>query len=202
MEADRLLEIEVTFGFGFNFGRNNRGEDTVIDLSLTLEDVISGKNETIEVPSLEKCSVCNGSGCYPGTKTQEIYCVMDWDKRKEYLAKIDFRLLLLWKRVELAEESERLLKNHVKIVRQQVKLRLEKIQIEIPSGIDDGMTLQLSGRGISDGNEIPGDLFIRIHIKPHQIFERLENGDLLYSLKLKYTELVLVMNNITDIVWK
>ena len=59
------------FGFGFNFGRNNRGEDTVIDLSLTLEDVISGKNETIEVPSLEKCSVCNGSGCYPGTKRRK-----------------------------------------------------------------------------------------------------------------------------------
>ena len=178
------------------------GEDTVIDLSLTLEDVISGKNETIEVPSLEKCSVCNGSGCLSVVKSRRKFTrVMDWDKRKEYLAKIDFRLLLLWKRVELAEESERLLKNHVKIVRQQVKLRLEKIQIEIPSGIDDGMTLQLSGRGISDGNEIPGDLFIRIHIKPHQIFERLENGDLLYSLKLKYTELVLA-SNITDIVWK
>jgi len=41
------------FGFGFNFGRSNRGEDTVIDLSLTLEDVVTGKKEMIEVPSLE-----------------------------------------------------------------------------------------------------------------------------------------------------
>jgi molecular chaperone DnaJ len=53
------------------------------------------------------------------------------------------------------------------------------------------MTLQLSGRGISGGNEVPGDLYIRIHIKPHQVFERLENGDILYLLNLKYTELVL-----------
>jgi len=67
----------------------------------------------------------------------------------------------------------------------------KKIQIEIPPGIEDGMTLQLQGRGISYENESPGDLFIRIHIKPHQIFERLENGDILYSLKLKFTELVL-----------
>src|SRR5678816_821708 len=59
------------FGFGFNFGRSNRGEDTVIDLSLTLEEIISGKNETIEIPALEKCSVCNGSGCYPGTKRKK-----------------------------------------------------------------------------------------------------------------------------------
>jgi molecular chaperone DnaJ len=66
-----------------------------------------------------------------------------------------------------------------------------KIQVEIPPGIDDGMTLQLSGKGISGRNEVPGDLYIRIHIKPHQIFERLENGDILYLLNLKYTELVL-----------
>jgi molecular chaperone DnaJ len=67
----------------------------------------------------------------------------------------------------------------------------KKIQIEIPPGIEDGMTLQLQGRGISYENEIPGDLFIRIHIKPHQKFERIENGNILYSMKLKYPELVL-----------
>src|SRR4026209_77986 len=33
------------FGFGFNFGRSKRGEHTVIDLSLTLEDVVTGKKE-------------------------------------------------------------------------------------------------------------------------------------------------------------
>lgn len=43
------------------------------------------------------------------------------------------------------------------------------------------MTLQLQGSGVSYENEIPGDLFIRIHIKPHQKFERLENGNILYS---------------------
>ncbi len=108
--------------------------------------------------------------------------VMALDKPKESLTKIDFQLLLLWKLVEIAEEWERSLKNHVD---------RKKIQIEIPPGIEDGMTLQLQGRGISYENESPGDLFIRIHIKPHQIFERLENGDILYSLKLKFTELVL-----------
>ena len=52
--------------------------------------------------------------------------VMALDKPKESLTKIDFQLLLLWKLVEIAEEWERSLKNHVEIVRRKEKSQPEK----------------------------------------------------------------------------
>lgn len=180
------------FGFGFNFGRNNRGEDTVIDLSLTLEEVVSGKNETIEIPALEKCPVCNGSGCYPGTKRKKCTSCNGLGQTKRVFNENRFSTFVTVETCRTCRGIGEIIEKPCKNCGANGKVATrKKIQIEVPPGIDDGMTLQLSGRGISDGNEVPGDLFIRIHIKPHQIFEKLENGDLLYPLKLKYTELVL-----------
>lgn len=180
------------FGFGFNFGRSNRGEDTVIDLALTLEEIISGKNETIEIPALEKCPVCNGSGCYPGTKRNKCSSCNGLGQTKRVFNENRFSTFVTVETCRTCKGMGEIIEKPCKNCGASGKVAIKtKIQVEIPPGIDDGMTLQLSGRGISHGNEIPGDVFIRIHIKPHQIFERLENGDLLYILKLKYTDLVL-----------
>ena len=180
------------FGFGFNFGRTNRGEDTVIDLSLTLEEVISGKNETIEVPSLEKCSVCNGSGCYPGTKPKKCASCNGVGQTKRVINENRFSTFVTVETCRTCRGMGEIIEKPCRNCKASGKVSArKKIQIEIPPGIEDGMTLQLHGRGISYENEIPGDLFIRIHIKPHQKFEKLENGNILYSLKLKYPELVL-----------
>ena len=180
------------FGFGFNFGRNSRVQDTVIDLSLTLEEVISGKKETIEIPALEKCSVCNGSGCYPGTKRKKCTSCNGLGETKRVFNENRFSTFVTVETCRTCRGIGEIIEKPCKNCGASGKVvTRKKTQIEVPPGIDDGMTLQLSGRGISDGGEVPGDLFIRIHIKPHQIFERLENGDLLYHLKLKYAELVL-----------
>ena len=52
------------------------------------------------------------------------------------------------------------------------------------------MTLQMNGAGITSENGLPGDLLVRLHVKPHKLYERLEDGHLLYSLKVNYTDLV------------
>jgi len=180
------------FGFGFNFGRTNKGEDTVVDLSLSLEEVISGKNETIEVPSLEKCSVCNGSGCSPGTKTKKCTSCNGLGQTKRVINENRFSTFVTVETCRMCRGMGEIIEKPCRNCKASGKVPArKKIQIEIPPGIDDGMTLQLTGRGISYENEYPGDLFIRIHIKPHQIFQRFENGNILYSLKLKFTDLVL-----------
>jgi molecular chaperone DnaJ len=53
------------------------------------------------------------------------------------------------------------------------------------------MTLQLRGEGQPSENGPPGDLLVRIHVKPHPLFERLEDGHILYNLNLKFTDLAL-----------
>jgi molecular chaperone DnaJ len=53
------------------------------------------------------------------------------------------------------------------------------------------MTLQLRGEGEPSESGSAGDLLIRIHVKPHPRFERLEDGHLLHNLDLQYTDLAL-----------
>src|SRR5207245_747126 len=54
-------------GFGGGgFGRE-RGADLVYETSITLEDVLKGKREEIDIPKYIDCENCKGSGCAPGT---------------------------------------------------------------------------------------------------------------------------------------
>ncbi|MGZ9058022.1 MAG: DnaJ C-terminal domain-containing protein, partial [Burkholderiaceae bacterium] len=50
------------------------------------------------------------------------------------------------------------------------------LEVSIPSGIDEGQRIRLSGKGEPGMNGgPPGDLYVEIHIKPHDVFQR--DGD-------------------------
>lgn len=56
----------------------------------------------------------------------------------------------------------------------------EDIKIKIPAGIDDGMSIRLKGKGgeAPQGGE-KGDLYVRIHVKPHKHLTR--EGNIILS---------------------
>jgi molecular chaperone DnaJ len=68
---------------------------------------------------------------------------------------------------------------------------VKNIKLEIPPGVEDGMALQLRGEGEMSDSGVPGDLVVRIRVKPDSKFERLEDGHLLYNLDVKFTDLAL-----------
>ena len=63
-----------------------------------------------------------------------------------------------------------------------------KLVIDVPPGVDEGMTLQMKGAGMPVESGYSGDLLVRIHVKPHEYYERLEGGHLLYTVNIRYTE--------------
>lgn len=50
----------------------------------------------------------------------------------------------------------------------------EKIKVKIPAGIDDGMSIRLRGKGgpAPEGGSEPGDLYVRVRVKPHKSLTR------------------------------
>jgi molecular chaperone DnaJ len=66
----------------------------------------------------------------------------------------------------------------------------ELVEVDIPTGIQDGMAFVMSGKGhgIKSGRE--GDLIIRISEIPHDKFTRV-GSELKMKLKLQYHQLVL-----------
>lgn len=54
------------------------------------------------------------------------------------------------------------------------------VRVKIPAGVDDGTRIRMTGEGDSGGpKSIPGDLYVQLHVEPHELFER--DGQDVYS---------------------
>ncbi len=62
-------------------------------------------------------------------------------------------------------------------------------KLHVPAGVEDGMQLLVAGGG-EPGPDGPGDMIVVLKIKPHKLFQRLREGNLLTELPLTFTQLV------------
>lgn len=56
----------------------------------------------------------------------------------------------------------------------EVSVNNESLKVKIPAGIDDGMSIRLSGKGgpAPEGGTEKGDLYVRIRVRPHKSLTR------------------------------
>ena len=65
------------------------------------------------------------------------------------------------------------------------------MNVTIPSGVEDGQTLRLRGKGApSPGEGPPGDALVQILVRPHRYFTR-EGDDILLDLPISVREAAL-----------
>ncbi len=68
--------------------------------------------------------------------------------------------------------------------------RRERLSVKIPPGVDTGSRVRVSGKGGAGiGNGAPGDLFIRVVVRPHRLIER-RGDDLHLDLPVTVVEAV------------
>lgn len=67
------------------------------------------------------------------------------------------------------------------------------VSFEIPKGVENGMRFTYRGLGQPSRNAMgmPGNLYVLVVVEPHEKFESLGGGSILYKTKLDYTQLVL-----------
>ncbi|MEM4398474.1 MAG: DnaJ C-terminal domain-containing protein, partial [Candidatus Nitrosocaldus sp.] len=76
--------------------------------------------------------------------------------------------------------------------------RVERVEVRIPAGLEDGTMLRLNGYGYGSSNSsryrdrdaVDGEVYIRVRVKPHPIFKR-SNSDIVYEAKVSFTRRVL-----------
>ena len=67
----------------------------------------------------------------------------------------------------------------------------QNIKIHIPAGVDSGMRLKMSGYGdAGDGGGPPGDLYVYINVKPHDVLRR-QGDDLILDLPISIVDAAL-----------
>jgi len=159
-----------------------KGKDIEVYLELDLESILKNQEKEISIIKNCTCSRCNGSGAEPGTKSKECFTCRGTgvvqEIRKTFLGTFSQNTICPDCNGEgLKPEKPCNVCNGEGRIK-----KAEKIKINIPAGVDNNQVIKVKGKGEAGkrGGEA-GDLYIRIGIKPHKIFQR--SGDDVYLRK-------------------
>jgi molecular chaperone DnaJ len=175
------------FGFGDLFGggarraggrnRASRGEDLRYDLEMSLEDTIRGLSVEIQVPRMDLCSRCQGSGA---EKNDGLVSCPMCHGRGEVVYQQSF--LQIRRTCSQCNGRGQIIRRPCTQCRGERQVRTErKLKVTIPAGVDTGTHLKLAHEGQPGFNGGPaGDLYVVVKVKEHPIFER--QGDDLFCI--------------------
>ncbi len=180
-------------GFGGSSRRNapRRGADLRQVMDITFEEAAFGCKKTINVTKQEKCSSCNGTGAKKGTSPVTCgKCHGTGQVQTQMRTPLGYMT-----NVTTCPDCGgrgQIIKEPCPDCRGTGRVRRNrKIEVEVPAGIDNGQTLQLSGLGEAGERGGPnGDLLITFRIKPHEFFHR-EGNDVYMEIPITFVQAAL-----------
>lgn len=173
------------FGGGFG-GRSNRqrgparGNDLRYDLEITFQEAVFGVEKELEVPRLETCSHCGGSGAEPGTTPIRCPQCNGSGEIRRAQQTILGQFVNVTACPRCNGEGE-IVTTPCSVCKGQKRVRVtRKLAVSIPAGVDDDMRIRLAGEGEPGERGGPaGSLYVMLHVKPHGLFQRQDNDILL-----------------------
>src|SRR3569832_2541384 len=146
-----------------------RGADLRYNLEISLEQAANGFDTTIRVPSWDSCETCHGSGAKPGTSP--VTCTTCAGHGQVRMQQGFFSIQQTCPR---CHGTGKMVANPCQPCGGSGRVKKQKtLSVKIPSVVDDGDRIRLSGEGEAGVNGGPsGDLYVVIHIKPHAVFTR------------------------------
>ncbi|MFO8111740.1 MAG: molecular chaperone DnaJ [Desulfosalsimonadaceae bacterium] len=167
--------------------RGRRGADLRYDMTIDFMDAAFGRETEIELEKMETCDTCDGSGAKPGTEPE--VCDQCGGSGQHVRTQGFFSVKSACPRCG----------GHGRVIReacpkcrgrQQVPVR-KKVQLKIPAGVDNGQKLRLTGEGEPGvGGGPPGDLYVFLHVRPHEFFER-KGTDIICKIELSFIQAAL-----------
>ena len=193
VDLDDILGSMFGGGFGFSSnrrGRSNktRGDDVLYHMDLSFEEAVFGCEKEIKIDTSVECEDCNGLGGYDestcdvchgsGTITSEQRTILGSFVSKTTCNKCQGTGKTFKKRCTKCSGRGTVRKNR-------------SIVVKIPSGIDTGNRLRVSGRGEAGSNGGPaGDLYLEFRVKEHDYFRR-DGDDIYLTVPITITDAVL-----------
>jgi len=167
--------------FGFSNGRSRSrtaaraGNDLRYDMKISFMDAAIGLARDIEVPKYETCGDCRGTGAAAGTSPE---VCRRCQGRGQVTQSSGF--FSISSTCPGCRGEGRIIKEPCRPCTGTGRKQITRIvNIKIPAGVETGSRLRLRSEGEQGSSGGPsGDLYVFIHVEPHEFFER--NGADLY----------------------
>lgn len=158
-----------------------QGGDLAVEASVTLNEVLSGKDAKVAYEVIETCQTCEGSRAEPGSKVN----TCEKCGGAGQLRAVSRTMLGQISRAVVCDQCEgvgKTVERPCKECSGKGRVRVDReITVSIPPGIDDGQQVRVSGRGHAGaGNGPPGDLYVQVSVEPDERFHR--EGRELYTV--------------------
>jgi molecular chaperone DnaJ len=150
-------------------GAARRGRDLETDLTLSFADAMAGVTTTLRVAGRATCSTCRGTGSRPGTAP--VTCAVCQGRGQVLTDQGPFSFaepcpVCGGSGQQISDPCQRCSGSGA-------EHRTREIRARIPAGVKDGARIRLKGKGEAGASGGPaGDLFVRVHVQPHEVFGR------------------------------
>ncbi len=177
--------FEEFFGGGGGAGgqTSRQGSDLRYDLEISLIEAVKGVEKEISYRSLMSCEHCDGSGAEPGSSRTRCGTCGGMGQVTSSRGFFSIR-----QTCPACHGAGEVVENPCRSCDGSGRVETNRsIKLKIPAGIDTGYKLRSAGNGEAGiRGAPPGDLYVVIHVKEHDIFER--RGDDLYcEIPIKFT---------------
>jgi molecular chaperone DnaJ len=160
-----------------------RGSDLRYNLEITLEEAFLGRTVEVDVPTLVTCKTCDGGGAKPGTGMSTCkHCNGHGKVRAaQGFFTIERTCPVCQGRGQMLEQP------CTDCAGQGRRQENRKLSVDVPKGIEDGTRIRLANEGEAGlRGGPPGDLYIFISVKPHDLFHR-DGADLYARVPIAMT---------------
>ena len=149
--------------------RASRGSDLRYNLNISLEEAFSGIQKKITIPSSVNCNDCNGTGASGGAEPTTCPTCSGMGKVRAQQG-----FFTVERGCPTCSGMGQIIKNPCQKCKGSGQEEKERsLSVNIPSGVETGTRIRLSGEGEAGGRGGPsGDLYIFTEIAEHKIFER------------------------------
>lgn len=190
-------------GFGFDFsdvfsdifggggrGGMRRGRDISIDLELTFKESIFGVRRKVLLAKTATCETCHGSGAEPGSEL--ITCThCNGSGKLHESSNSFFGTITMETPCRFCHATGKIPKEKCHTCRGEgVYRKQDEIEIVVPAGIEVGEMIRLSGAGEAIAGGTPGDLYVKVHIRPDPRFKK-DGPNIITELNIKLTDALL-----------
>ncbi len=170
-------------GGGQSAGGASHGSDLRYDLEISLEEAAKGTEKEIKYRRPVTCKKCTGSGAEPGSKKVTCSTCRGTGQVTSNRGFISYRQVC-----PDCQGTGQKIENPCSDCRGEGRVMdSSSVKVRIPAGVFTGSKLRSAGKGEAGqmGGQ-SGDLYIMIHVKKHELFERHDN-DLFCEVPIKFT---------------